>query len=380
MVDVGAFLEKRKAGGFLRRLEPADSRGGGFIWIKGKRYVDLSSNDYLGLSGHPAIRDASIKALERYGSSSSASRLLSGDLVLHHELEREIAALKQKESALLFNTGYQANLGIISALCGRNDAVFADRLCHASILDGAGLSGAKLIRFRHNDPGDLRMLLKEKRPGFDGVLIATESIFSMDGDRAPLKELADLSAAYGCRIMIDEAHATGVFGRNGAGVAEDKGVSGDIDIIMGTFGKALGGFGAYAALSETMKDFLVNSSRGFIYSTALPPAVVAGNLAAIGLLEKEPHRRGALLRRSARFRGLLADEGFDVIGDSQIVPVILGTNSRALDMSGKLMENGYRALAIRPPTVPEGRSRLRFSLTYDHDEEYLRGLINAMRP
>ncbi|NQT46287.1 MAG: 8-amino-7-oxononanoate synthase [Candidatus Omnitrophica bacterium] len=372
------FLKKRESEGLLRILKPADSRGEGKIYREGKEFVDLSSNDYLGLSTHPKIKDAAREATEKYGTSSSASRLLSGDLNIHHHLEERVANFKGKEAALVFNSGYQANVGIISALYSKGDAIICDRLSHASIIDGILLSGARFFRFNHNDSGHLESILKNNRDNFKDVLIVTETIFSMDGDRPPLCELVELKKRYNCEIMVDEAHATGVFGENGAGVVEEEGLSENIDLVMGTFSKALGSFGAYLACSKMVKDYLINACRSFIYSTALPPSVIAANLAGLDLIKEESFRRKALLENAAFFKEVLRSKGFDVRGSSQIVPLIIGDSQKAIDMSRELQEKGYWALPIRPPTVPSNEARVRFSLTYHHKKELLENLANAI--
>ncbi len=362
----------------LRSLSPADRRAEGRIHIEGRDYVDLSSNDYLGLSSHPKLKEASRDAVDSLGTSSCASRLLSGDLKLHHELEEEIALFKNKESALIFNSGYQANTGIIGAIYGRGDAIFSDRLNHASIVDGITLSGAKLFRFRHNDPGHLENMLKKERKRFKEALIITESIFSMDGDRAPLKELVDLKERYNCRIMVDEAHATGIFGARGSGVVEDENLEEDVDLIMGTFGKALGGFGAYIASTSDIIRYLVNFCRSFIYSTSLPPSIVAVNMESLKVIKDEPWRRKGLLENAVYLRSELQKSGLKARGSSQIIPLIIGDNEVAQDFSERLKDAGYRALPIRPPTVPEGESRIRFSLTYNHTKDILKGLLDEI--
>jgi len=364
---------------FRRALSPADKRGRGRIYLGGEEYIDFSSNDYLGLSCHPRLVAAFVEAAGKFGTGASASRLLSGDLSLHHELEEKTAAFKGKEAALVFNSGYQANIGIIPSLCGRRDAVFSDRLAHASIIDGILLSGAAHLRFRHNDAGHLEKLLKERRASFGEALIVTESVFSMEGDRAPLRELVYLKEKYNCRIMVDEAHATGIFGPDGSGVVAEEGLTDEIDLIMGTFGKALGGFGAYLAASGDTIDRLINSCRSFIYSTALPPPVIAAGMAAIDVIKDEPHRRKILLANSDYLRSALAGAGCDVRGSSQIIPLITGGSEETAGLSRYLKSRGYRVMPIRPPTVPAGEGRLRFSLTYDHTKEILKGLIDDIR-
>ncbi|MFH0731555.1 MAG: 8-amino-7-oxononanoate synthase [Candidatus Omnitrophota bacterium] len=376
MEQINQFLKEAEENGLLRILHPADYRRNGVICIEGREYADFSSNDYLGLSHHAYIKSASCNIIEKLGASSSASRLLSGSLTLHSELEDRTASFKGKEAALIFNSGYQANIGIISSLCSRGDVVFTDKLSHASIIDGVLLSGAKLFRFLHNDAGSLESLLKTHRQKFKNALIITETVFSMDGDIAPLKDLVSIKEEYNCQIMIDEAHATGVFGDSGSGIAEKENLTDSIDLIMGTFSKALGSFGAYLACSKNIKDYLINTSRSFIYSTALPPSVIAANLASLELIKKEPFRRRELLQKASYFRNELSSLRLTVKGSSQIIPLIVKDSRKAVKISSLLKEKGFWAPAIRPPTVPANEARIRFSLSYCHTKDVLDRLIN----
>lgn len=364
--SIKEFLSQRRKDGLLRVLRPATCLA----------QYNFSSNDYLALSTHPKLKEAAQKAIADFGVGAGASRLMSGDSLLFHKLEEKVAAFKNKEAALVFNSGYQANTGIISALYQKGDCVFSDRLNHASILDGITLSQARFFRFRHNDAAHLRQLLEKERAKFKNALIVTESVFSMDGDKAPLKELVNLKEEFGCRLMVDEAHATGIFGEHGAGVVEEEGLAKEIDLIMGTFSKALASFGAYVAAPREIIDYLVNTARSFIYSTALPPAVIAVNSAALDLIESESWRRKTLLENAAYLRQELLKKGFKVKGESQIVPLVLGENIAALNFSQALQKKGYFVLPIRPPTVPKGEARLRFSLTVHHNKEILQKLVN----
>lgn len=388
MDRIDNFLAQRKADGLLRLLRPADLRKGGKIYYDGAEPVrrslgegglfDFSSNDYLALSDHPRLKEASKRAVDSLGASASASRLLSGDLKIHHQLEDRVAEFKGKESALVFNSGYQANIGIISALYDKGDAVFCDRLSHASIIDAVRQSGAKLFRFGHNDLDHLESLLKSQSHKFENRLIVTETVFSMDGDKPPLKELVDIKDKYNCLFLVDEAHATGIFGRNGAGVVEEYCLADRIELIMGTFSKALGSFGAYLACSEKIKHYLINSCRSFIYSTALPPSVIAADIEALDIIRDEHFRRKTLLANADYFRTRLREEGFDVTGSSQIVPLIVADSDRAVRISSDLQKSGFWVLPIRPPTVPQGQARLRFSLVYNHTKELLEKLANRV--
>lgn len=379
MAQIDEFLKLRAKKGLLRKLRPVSFRRNGRVCFNKKEYIDFSSNDYLGLSQHPGLIEKAKMALDKFGASSSASRLMSGDLEIHHQLEEKIAQFKNKEAGLVFNSGYQANLGIISSLYGRGDCIFSDRFNHASIVDGIVLSGAKLFRFQHNNTDNLELLLKKYRHSFNKALIITETIFSMDGDRSSLKDLVRLKEKYNCEIFVDEAHATGIFGKNGSGIVEQENLTSQIDLIMGTFSKALGGFGAYLVSSKKIIEYLINTCRSFIYSTALPAAVSAGNLASIDLIKEEPYRREQLLTLAEYFRDRLRKSGFQVSGNSQIIPLIIGDNIKTQRFANRLQEKGYWVLPIRSPTVPAGTSRLRFSLTFYHKKEILQRLIDDIK-
>lgn len=378
MGRIEEFLKQRQEANLLRVLKPATSRGQGLRFSEEREFIDLSYNDYLGFSTHPKLKQASKAAVDRLGVGSSASRLLSGDLDIFHQLEEETAKFKGKEKALIFNSGYQANVGIISAFCSRGDVIFSDKLNHASIIDGIVLSGAKFFRFSHCDLNHLEQLLKEQRDKFKQALIITESVFSMDGDKPALGELVSLKERYNCKLMVDEAHATGIFGKSGAGVVEEEGVTKKIDLIMGTFSKALGSFGGYVACSKVLVDYLINTARSFIYSTALPPSVIATNLASLELVAEEPERRRDLINNADYFRMNLKEAGFKIKGSSQIVPLIVFDNQKVIKASQELQRKGYWVLPIRPPTVPPGESRLRFSLTINHSKEILKKLIKDL--
>lgn len=369
------FLLEREKAGTLRRLLPLTRLGHG--WVRLLDYEDelkdFSSNDYLALSEHPEVIGASRKYLEMFGAGAGAARLMSGDLEINHLLEEEIAQFKSKEAALTFGSGYLANTGIIPALAGRGDLIIADRLSHASIYDGCMLSGARTIRFRHNDLEHLEQILHEKRNEFNRALVVVESIYSMDGDRCPLADLVSLKKRYSFLLMVDEAHATGLYGENGSGIIEEDNVSDGVDIAMGTFGKALGSYGAYAAASRDIIDFLVNSAGTFIYSTALPPAVIGANLAALYLVKTEPQLRLDLHQKVAFFKKQLRKNGIkDDPGPSQIIPIMIGDSAKALAIAEELQKNHIYVKAVRPPTVPEGSARLRFSITRHHQEADLK--------
>ncbi|MBN1472187.1 MAG: 8-amino-7-oxononanoate synthase [Syntrophaceae bacterium] len=379
MDRIKKYLSQRKEEANLRGLQPVEARKKGSIFQQQVRLIDFSSNDYLGLSRHPRLVQAAKQALKKHGVGAGASRLLSGDYRLHHELEKAVASFKRKESALVFNSGYQANLGIISSFAGKGDAVFSDVLCHASQIDGIILSRAAKFPFQHNDMEHLEELLKKERPKFDRALILTESVFSMDGDLAPLRELTELKERYNCLLMVDEAHATGVFGNEGRGRVDALNLNDRVDLVMGTFSKALGGFGAYLACSQNVTDYLINRARSFIYSTALPPAVIAANLAALDVLKEEPWRGSKLLARAEKFRQAVSKAGWLVKGKSQIVPVMVGESKVAIALAKELRSKGFYVLPIRPPSVPEGTARFRFSLCYDHTWKDLNALVAALK-
>jgi 8-amino-7-oxononanoate synthase len=342
----------------------------------------MCSNDYLGLAGHPALREAASAAMERYGFGSSASRLVSGTSALHRELEQKIARFKGTEAALAFNSGYAANTGIIPAIAGEGDLILSDSLNHASIIDGCRLSKAEVKVYRHRDVDHVQDLLKQ---GFLArrTLIVTDGVFSMDGDIAPIPELVLLAEKYRALLMVDDAHATGVLGDTGRGTAEHFGLANRVPIQMGTLGKALGSYGAFVAGERTLIDYLVNRSRSFIFSTALPPMVCAASIAALDIIDREPERRENLRVNRERFVQGLLSLGI-AIEDSEtpIVAVMIGESEKALMVSEKLSEYGIYAAAIRPPTVPEGRARIRATITATHtadDIDSALGIFDRMR-
>ena len=370
MAGYADWLKQRDAAGELRRLRPLVRTGPGRVRdASGRELLDFSSNDYLAFSFAPELAAAAADALRRFGTGSGAARLMSGDLELFHELEAAVAALKKRPAALVFGSGYAANIGTIPALVGRGDTVIADRLCHASIYDGCRLSGARLLRFRHNDCNHLEQCLSRAR---GRVLIVVESVYSMDGDLAPLREIVALKEESGAMLMVDEAHATGVFGPCGAGLVNSLGLAERVDVCMGTFGKALGSCGAFVAASEELVSLLVNRARSFIYSTAMPPAVAAASLAAVRLLGERPDLGKKLLGRAGYFKDRLAAAGIGgQPGPSQIVPVLVGESGEAVVLAEKCRERGLCVTAVRPPTVERGRARIRLSVTLGHSREDL---------
>ena len=348
-------LAEQHAAGRHRQLQPLVERGG---------RLDFSSNDYLALSIHPEVVAAGREALTRYGAGVGAARLMSGNLALFHQLEEEVASLKECPASLVFGSGYLANVGIIPALVGRGDTVLTDRLDHASIYDGCRLSGARLWRFRHNDLNHLEELLRKSQDGGGRVLLAVESLYSMDGDIAPLPELVGLKERYSALLLVDEAHATGLYGRHGGGLVQEFGLADRVEVVIGTFGKALGCYGAYVAGSEILRDYLINRARSFIYSTGLPPAVIGAALAAVRLVRREPELRRRLAEQADYLKKCLIAEGLPgTPGPSQIIPIRVGESGQALELAEKCRQSGLLVTAVRPPTVPEGSARIRLSVT-----------------
>ena len=372
-------LQAIKNGSLYRRLRRVENGQGPTLVLDGREVVNFSSNNYLGIANHPALAEAAKKAIDCYGCGSGASRLISGNMTLHEELENRIAAFKGTEAALVFNSGFQANIGILSTLTGENDAIFSDALNHASIIDGCRLSRAKTVVYDHGDLDQLESRLEQVDTA-RRKLIVTESIFSMDGDEAPLAGIVDLAEKYGAMVMVDEAHATGIFGTNGAGVVAKLGLGDRVAIQMGTLGKALGGFGAYVAGSRDLRELLINRCRSFIFTTSLPPAIMAMAIAAIDLVEREPERREALWS-NCRALG----EGLDSLGfavgksHSPILPLIIGDAGKCMQFSERLLEHGVFAQGIRPPTVPPGTSRLRITLMSTHTREHIDRALKAFR-
>lgn len=367
--DLEHELQALEAQHLRRELQVVEAvLPGGRVRIDGRELLNLSSNDYLGLAQDGRLIRGAQEAAARWGAGSTASRLIVGTLALHRQVEEEVAAWKGTAHAVLFNTGYMGNVGVIAALMGRGDVIFSDKLNHASIIDGMRLSGAAFYRYPHRDLDRLESLLK-KTAGARRRLIITDSVFSVDGDTAPLAGLAALKERYGAWLMIDEAHATGVFGANGSGLAAAAGLTEQIEVHLGTFSKALGSFGAYVAGSAALIELLHNRARSFIYSTALPPAVLGAMQAGLAVVRQEPERRAFLLAQAARFRARLEEAGLDTLAsETQIIPVWVGDNERALAFGARLRQQGLLAVAIRPPTVPPGGARLRLSLSAAHRE------------
>jgi len=353
-----------------REVAPYSSVGGK-VDLNGTAYLNFASNDYLNLARHPEVVTSAEQALRRYGAGATASRLVTGTLDLHQELETWLARHKGYPSALLFGSGYLANVGTRPVLVDRPDIVYADRLIHASLIDAAVLSRATLRRYRHNDCEHLETLLK-RSPAAGRRLVVTESVFSMDGDRAPLADITKLARDHGAMLLVDEAHAGGVFGPHGGGLVRAHGLEPSVNVSMGTLSKALGSYGGFVTSSPELRALLVNRARAFIYTTALPPAACGAALAALQLLRRHGDWGNELLRRSRFFRRRLQDAGLDTMhSDSQIVPLLVGDNEKTLRLAARLRERHLIAIAIRPPTVPWNRARLRLSVTLAHTEEDL---------
>jgi glycine C-acetyltransferase/8-amino-7-oxononanoate synthase len=365
VTDVAARLEELRDRGLHRRLRLVDGPQGPRVLLGGHEVLLLCSNNYLGLADHPKVREAAAAAALRWGAGAGASRLISGNMEPHRELESRLAEFKGYEAALLFGSGYLANTGTIAALAGAGEVVFSDELNHASIVDGCRLSRAETFVYRHGDLEHLAWGLSEA--GGRGALIVSDGVFSMDGDIAPLAELAELARRHGCRLMVDEAHATGAVGPGGRGSVAAAGLEAEVDVIVGTLGKALGAYGAYVCASDETVDFLVNTARPFIFSTAPPPPAIGAAAAALELLESEPQRPQLLQENAATLRAALAAEGL-AAGRSrtQIVPIEVGDAERTMELCERVLERGVFAQGIRPPTVPEGSSRLRFTVMSTH--------------
>jgi len=363
-----AELERLRADGLYRQLRTLSTAQGPRITLEGREFLNFSSNDYLGLANDPALRRAAAGAIERWGVGAGASRLVCGNLAPYDELERKLAAFKGREAALVFGSGYTANVGTITALVGEADVVILDKLDHASIIDGARQSGATLRVYPHKNLKKLEEILRQSQK-FRRRLIVTETVFSMDGDTAPLPEIVALKEKYNAWLMLDEAHATGVFGPRRRGLAEQQGVEDKVDITLGTLSKALGCVGGFIAGDRELIEFLRNRARSLIYSTALPPALCAAAVTALDLVmsDEGAHRRDRLWEN---VRALGAQ--------SPIYPVIVGDEAAAVALAQTLAERGFFVPAIRYPTVPKGRARLRVTVSAAHTEQDIERLRHEL--
>jgi glycine C-acetyltransferase/8-amino-7-oxononanoate synthase len=372
MNEIEQRLREIERLGLSRRMRTISTPQGPRVLLDGQPVLLLCSNNYLGLADHRRVREAAAEAALHWGVGAGASRLVSGTMTIHRRLEERLAAFKGYEECVLFGSGYLANLGAIGALAGPGDTVFSDELNHASIVDGCRLSRARVLVYHHGDAEHLDWSLHQ-HGGEGRRLIATDSVFSMDGDVAPLAELVSLARKHGARLLVDEAHATGALGPGGRGAVAQAGLEGEVDVLVGTLGKALGSYGAYVCASEQMIRYLVNSARALIFSTAPAPPTVAGALAALELIEEHPHRVARLRARARALRRALAAEGFAVAErEMQIVPLLVGEESAALALCQGALEQGVFAQAIRPPSVPAGTSRLRLTAMASHTEAELR--------
>ena len=377
--DVKQEINHLEARHLRRRIRVVESPPETTITIEGRRLISMASNNYLGLARHPAITRAAIEAIEQWGVGAGAARLISGTMLPHHQLERDLARFKQVEAALTFGTGYTTNLGLIPSLIDRDGLILADRYCHASLIEACRLAKATLRVFHHNDVEHLEKLLKQRGKAWS-TLVVTEGVFSMDGDLAPLPDLLTLCRQREATLVIDDAHGTGVMGENGRGTVEHFSVNPQDLIQMGTLSKAIGTSGGYVAGSASLKDYLINTSKAFIYTTAQPPAIAAGASAAIRIIQHEPARRERLRNNRNALHAALTGLGFQLTDtQSPILPIIVKSPDQALEMSQALYEDGVYVPAIRPPTVPKHGSRLRLTVSSEHTQEQLETVVNAFR-
>ncbi len=362
------FLKEKDRYRQIRWMEESPSP---WVRMNGERVLLLCSNNYLGLANDPRLKEGALRAIEEWGCGSGGSRSISGSLGIHRLLEERLARFHGCEAALLFNSGYSANLSLLTSLIGEGDVIFSDELNHASIVDGCRLSKASIQVYQHLDVNHLGVLLEENREA-RRKMIVTDGIFSMDGDVAPLSEIVQLGKRYEALTMVDEAHAIGVFGSNGQGLSEHFHLSQEVDIHMGTFGKALGSFGAYVAGRRSLIDYLINKARVFLYTTALPPSVPASILASLEILDREPERRERLWENVNYLRKGLNQLGFDTMkSQAHIIPLLTGEPKLTMEMDRRLFERRVFVQGIRPPTVPEGKCRLRITVMATHTREDL---------
>lgn len=378
--DMNRALDDLRTAGLFRQPAVVNSPCAARVTVDGREVLCLCSNDYLGLANHPAVKNAVIQAVQTWGVGAGASRLVSGTSSPHVQLEAALAQFKNTQAALVAPTGYMANRVAIHALAGAGDLVLCDKLNHASIIDAALSCDARVRTYPHRDVQRLEELLRKHRAEHKRCLIVTDTLFSMDGDLAPLRELADLKARYDALLLIDEAHATGVLGEGGKGTAELLGVEHHIDATVGTLSKALGGLGGFVAGPQALIDTIRNTGRAFMFTTALPPALCAGAMESLRIVRDEPERRNAVLALATELRRRLAGMGLNTGGSvSQIIPIIIGQASQAVKVSRDLLEAGFLVPAIRPPTVPKGTSRLRVSLSAEHAPADIEAFLSALK-
>ncbi|OLN34045.1 8-amino-7-oxononanoate synthase [Desulfosporosinus metallidurans] len=377
--DLEQRLENLREEHLFRELKSVTGAIGKWVEIKGRRLLNLSSNNYLGIACHPMLKTAAIQGVQQLGCSATSARLIVGNYELYDQVEKDLARFKDTEAALIFNSGYTANVGIIPALAGRGDIIISDKINHASIIDGIRLSGAEFLRYKHIDMVDLERCLK-KAEGYRGKLIVTDSVFSMDGDLAPLPEIVKLKEKYGAVLMIDEAHGSGIFGENGRGLAEFYEVTDRVEITMGTLGKAFGCSGAYVAGRKVLIDYLRNKARSFIFTTGLPPSVLASVQAALQVVQQEKWRREEVLAKAAWVRDELTEAGFNLLNsECQIIPILVGDNAATLAFSRRLFDVNILAMAVRPPTVPLNAARLRLTIMATHSNEELAWAVEQIK-
>ena len=375
-------LSELKDAGLLRKLRLIQSSPAAAITFEGREYINFSSNNYLDLAGNREIYLAAAQAAQKYGFAGASSRLVGGNLEIHEELENALAEFKSKEKALLFPSGYQANVGTISALCDKSrkekSCIIMDKLNHASLWDGAKLSGSRIFVYEHCDMDSFEAVLK-RTESYDLKLAVTESVFSMDGDFVPMQDFVSLCQKYDAVSMVDEAHSTGVFGKEGRGLAEQTGTAGKIDIVIGTLSKAFAAQGGFVCGSQSLINYLINRSRAFIYTTAVSPAVCAAALKALEIAKKSDSQRLHLANLSKTLREKLTEKGFNISNSrSQIIPIITGNIENTEKAAAKFMENGIFAPAIKFPTVPQGASRLRISLTCAHTQARIEKVLELL--
>jgi len=378
MKDLNVLLSKRKQENRYRKREIVSSVQGASIQINGKSYLNFSSNDYLGLANDPAIVEAFNKGANHYGVGSGAAHLITGHSSIHHDLEQALAEHTGRSRALLFSTGYMANIGVITALCNRDDLVIEDRLNHASLIDGGLYSNANFKRYPHADMSSLESILKNATS--KQRLIVTDGVFSMDGDIAPLNEIASLSQKYNADVLVDDAHGLGVLGKHGGGVCESLSLNeDDKPILMATLGKAFGVFGAFVAGSNDLIEWLIQQARTYVYTTAIPPAIAAASLASLKIIQTQPERREHLNDLITQFKKGVESLGLQLMpSQTPIQPIVVGDESRALKWSDELRNQGLLVKAIRPPTVPKGTSRLRITFSAAHTKQDVQRLLVSL--
>ncbi|MFC9599470.1 8-amino-7-oxononanoate synthase [Peribacillus butanolivorans] len=373
-------LEKIKEGGLYRQLQTVETMSDqGYAMVNGKKMMMFASNNYLGIANDQRLIEASVQATQRFGTGSTGSRLTTGNTIVHEKLEKRLAEFKQTDAAIVLNTGYMANIAALTTLVGRDDLILSDEMNHASIIDGCRLSRAETIIYRHADLLDLEMKL-QINTRYRKRIIVTDGVFSMDGDIAPLPGIVELAKRYDALVMVDDAHATGVLGKDGRGTSEHFGLKGKIDIEMGTLSKAVGAEGGYIAGSRSLVDYVLNRARPFVFSTALSAGVVASALTAVDIIQSEPERRVRIRAMSQRLYNELTSLGYTVSGgETPILAIICGEPEQAMFLSKELHKHGIYAPAIRPPTVPSGTSRIRLTLMATHQEEQMNHVIDVFR-